>query len=152
MKLRYPSAPNDFTAEQKTAWNSLIRQLDRERQGELFGNPNSIQVNQIKDGVFMKGFTTVSASPYYTTPSDGTILAYSSASTCNIYLTSAVNSRYSLICIKKVDGNGGTNPVIIWDRTSAAIDSGTAVTVSATNGSIVLECDGKQWYVIARYL
>lgn len=97
----------------------------------------------------MKGFTTVSSSNYYVKSEDGTLLVYSSAGTCNVYLTSAIDSRYSTICIKKVDGNGGTNPVIIRDITSAAIDAGTAVTISATNGAVILSCDGHQWWILS---
>lgn len=100
----------------------------------------------------MKGFTTVSSSNYYLKPDDGTLLVYSSASGCNVYLTSAIDSRYSVVCIKKVDGNGTTNPVIIRDITSVSIDSALAVTVSSTNGAIILGCDGYQWFVLSRYL
>lgn len=151
-KYRYPSAPSDASDEEKSVWNTLVRILEKRDHDNLFGDPKSIPINQLKDGVFMKGFTTVSSSNYYAKPEDGTLLALSSLSGCTIHLVSANSSNYSVVCVKKIDGNGATHPVIIQDAGGASIDGGAAVTVSSTNGSVILACDGKQWWILSKNL
>lgn len=153
-KYRYPAPPQDATPEEKSVWNTMTRILEQRDRDFSFGNPKSIQVNQLKDGVLMKSFTTVTTSVtnYYMQSDDGTLLVSSSLSGCTVWLTSAIDSQYATICVKKVDGNGATMPVIIKDISLASIDGGVAVTVSSTNGSVILSCDGKAWFVLSKNL
>lgn len=144
--IRLPDAPSDFTPQQKEKWSTLIRELEKVQKNFLFGNPSTIQVEQLKDGVLAKGFTTVS-STYYTKQLDGTILADASASSITVFLTTAKDSKNAQKTIKKTTAG---NLVLIRDMTSALIDGAVVATLSAINNSYTLTCDGAAWWITGK--
>lgn len=144
-KYRYPDAPATLTPDQRRVWNTLVRILEQRDFDFLFGQDSTINVNKIKDGVFTKGFTTIS-STYYCSTNDGTLLVDSSASTVTVFLTSAIDSRYSMVCVKKTTSG---NPVLVRDASGALIDSSVETTVSAHHDSKTFSCDGARWWVIS---
>ncbi len=145
LQSRYPDPPKNLDPEGRSTWVRLIQLLEQRDRDFFQGRERSIQIEQIKDGVFAKSFTTVISSPYYCKQEDGVLLVDTSVigGPAELFLTSAIDSRFASKVVKRI---AGSETITVQGIDNAEIDFSTSIVVSTTVTHF--NCDGKQWWVL----
>lgn len=94
--------------------------------------------------------TRAESATYTATLGDQVILATGGAGGITINLPAAATATYKTYVIKKVD-SGGPGAVTIDPAGAEKVDGAATLALAAQYDSVMIVCDGTNWFVVADY-